>query len=329
MPLGIYDIGTERTIFDNGLELTRITKKFEAYRLSGGVNGKDSRLYALSYEDASRKANEYHSNNNDSGGDSLRVSLYLNNAMFGDLHIFVIDFDETDENSDFFMAAYALANKVTRSKSGGYHMFYGVNKEAAHPLFDSINLLASKSAASWVNCKRAWTNDGSNRVDMFCDATQLIYEFEKWDNSIGLTDQTQPLYELIRDNFTLTRPNEYDDFSDASGGDVELEGMTKSALLERMDDTQKKIFTLLEQISSDCDGKQWKHIGFNIRYVFPSDFMDDLGGSVWLWWSKRGGDKFNAAQCARTWAWISRQNNVALNIPEWKTIIEDAALFGT
>lgn len=208
MPLGIYDIGTKRMIYMDGEELTRIIQSLEAYKLRGGASGKNSILYALSYEEANRKHREYLSGVVENGGDSLRVSLYLNNAMFGNLHIFVIDFDETDENSSFFRAAYALADKVTRSKSGGYHMFYGVNKQAAHPLFDSINLLASQSAAAWVSRCRAWTNDRSNKVDIFCDATRLIYEFEEWDNSKGLTDKTQPLYELIRDNFELTRVTE-------------------------------------------------------------------------------------------------------------------------
>lgn len=107
------------------------------------------------------------------GDESLRVSLYLDNAMCGNLHIFVIDFDRFDENSGFFQNVKNLADKVTRSQGGGYHMFYGINK-----------------------------------VDFFCDARHFIYEWEPWDNSVGLTDKTQQLYTLIKDNFSLTRPLE-------------------------------------------------------------------------------------------------------------------------
>ena len=296
----------------------------EAFKLTDGVKGKHSKHYSITYEDARDKVARYLIDEQKTNGNSmLRVSLYLNNAKYGDLHIFVIDFDETDENSTFFKAACALADKVTRSKSGGYHMFYGVNKEVATPLFDGINLLASKSAASWVSRTAAWTTDGRNKVDMFCDALRLIYEFEEWDNSKGLTDKTMPLFELIGDNFKLDKPNEYDESSDASCGDFELVGMKKAALLERMNTAQKKIFALLEQMSSDCDGKEWKRTGFNIRYVFASDFMDELGGAVWLWWSKRGGNKFDATQCARTWAWISRQSKVTLNNTEWAEILDE------
>ena len=49
--------------------------------------------------------------------------------MFGNLHIFVIDFDKIDgtveTESVFFKEAKELADKVTRSQGGGYHMFYG------------------------------------------------------------------------------------------------------------------------------------------------------------------------------------------------------------
>ena len=44
---------------------------------------------------------------------------------------------------------------------------------------------------------------------MFCDARQLIYEWEPWDNSAGLTDKTQELYELIKANFSLKLANRF------------------------------------------------------------------------------------------------------------------------
>ena len=120
-------------------------------KLWGGKGGALSRYYALSYDRAKNILERYLNGSKRVRGDeSLRVSLYLDNAMFGDLHIFVIDFDRFDENSGFFQSAKNLANKVTRSQGGGWHMYYGINKETAAPLFDSINLLASRAAKSFV-----------------------------------------------------------------------------------------------------------------------------------------------------------------------------------
>ena len=42
---------------------------------------------------------------------------------------------------------------------------------------------------------------------MFCDALHFIYEWEPWDNSAGLTDKTQELYELIGKNFCIDSPD--------------------------------------------------------------------------------------------------------------------------
>ena len=116
----------------------------------------------MTYEKAVADLNRYLNNNEIfvSGKhlpeeSSVRVSLYLDNAKFNNLHIFVIDFDKingtVETESTFFNAAKALADKVTRSQGGGYHMFYGVDKEKATPLFDSINLLTSKTAKSYIS----------------------------------------------------------------------------------------------------------------------------------------------------------------------------------
>lgn len=175
-------------------------------KLHGGVDGELRRFYGMTYENACGELLKYlQGNRRTAADDSLRVSLYLDNAMYGNLHIFVIDFDKFDTKSEFFKKAEALADKVTRSQGGGYHMFYGVNKQAATPLFDSINLLASRKAKSFVCATRKFTLDGANKVDMFCDARQLMYEWEHWDNSAGLTDKTLELYDLIRHNFALTK----------------------------------------------------------------------------------------------------------------------------
>ena len=150
-------------------------------KLWGGKDGTLGRYYALSYKRATQILERYLNGNKRVRGDeSLRVSLYLNNAMCGNLHIFVIDFDRFDEQSNFFQNAKKLADKVTRSQGGGYHMFFGINKDTAAPLFDSINLLASKAAKSFVCSTGNTTLDGANKVDLFCDARHFIYEWEPW-----------------------------------------------------------------------------------------------------------------------------------------------------
>ena len=64
-------------------------------KLFGGKNGNLYKKYELSYEDANRAMQTYlHSKNRGRGAESLRVSLYLDNAKCGDLHLFVIDFDK-------------------------------------------------------------------------------------------------------------------------------------------------------------------------------------------------------------------------------------------
>lgn len=173
-------------------------------KLRGGKGGTLHRFYEMSYGQASRTLNAYlNGSKRVKGDESLRVSLYLDNAMCGNLHIFVIDFDRFDENSGFFRSAKSLADKVTRSQGGGYHMFYGIDKDVATPLFDSINLLASGNASSYICHTGAVTLDGANKVDLFCDARHFIYEWEEWDNTAGLTDRTQSLFELLRDNFSV------------------------------------------------------------------------------------------------------------------------------
>lgn len=114
-----------------------IDKHGHVKKLWGGKAGPLRGLYALTYEQARRTLNTYlNGTKRVKGDESLRISLYLDNAMYGNLHIFVIDFDSFDEKSDFFQNAKKLADKVTRSQGGGYHMFYGIDKATATPLFD-------------------------------------------------------------------------------------------------------------------------------------------------------------------------------------------------
>ncbi|MCM1149394.1 MAG: PriCT-2 domain-containing protein [Butyricicoccus sp.] len=294
-------------------------------RLWEGKDGQLSCLYSLPYENAKRTLDTYlNGQRRTKGDDSLRVSLYLDNAMYGNLHIFVIDIDAFDENSGFFQSAKNLADKVTRSQGRGYHMFYGVDKNVATPLFDSINLLTSDSAKSYVSSTGNVTLDGANKVDFFCDARHLIYEWEEWDNAEGLTDKTQALYELIRDNFVLKRP------MGAGQGEsrheagkkraVPLDELDEADLLSRMNDAQNEIFNdLITNYSPDCKREKWFSVGINIWHVFG----DDLGRDVFRFWSEPG-HSFVPQGCEATWESIKKcAPRKCLNNHKWNGILHD------
>lgn len=132
------------------------------------------------------------------------------------------------------------------------------------------------------------TPDGKNKVDFFCDARHFIYEWEPWDNTVGLTDKTQGLYELIRDNFSLKRPMDVGQHkTHRKAGSIRdtLPYKTNELdLLPRMNNAQKEIFECLKDISPDCTRQEWFSIGLNIWHVFG----DDLGGDVFRFWSEPG-----------------------------------------
>ena len=96
---------------------------------------------------------------------------------------------------------------------------------------------------------------------MFCDARQLIYEWEPWDNSAGLTDKTQELYELIKANFSLKRPTDFDEWENADDGSIELEGLSEEMLKQKMNEKQKAVFEDLKTISCDCSREMWFRTG--------------------------------------------------------------------
>lgn len=296
-------------------------------KLWGGKAGPLRGLYALTYEQARRTLNTYlNGTKRVKGDESLRVSLYLDNAMYDDLHVFVIDFDSFDENSGFFQRAKSLADKVTRSQGGGYHMFYGIDKNTATPLFDSINLLASSHAQGYICNTGAVTLDNANKVDFFCDVRHLMYEWEEWDNAAGLTDRTQGLYELIRDNFTLKRPMDVGQrgtrrrAADSRG--AVLGEWDEQDLLPRMNAAQKEVFADLKTISSDCTRGEWFSIGLNIWHVFG----DDLGGDVFRFWSEPG-HSFNPQGCSVTWDNIcERGPETKLCNRQWEAILHEAVV---
>lgn len=273
--------------------------------LYGGKTGDKRKYYELSYEEAQTEYYRVWSSENwEKSNKVLRISLWLDNAMFGNLHIFVIDFDDFDEESHFFKEAHRLADKVTRSQGGGYHMFYGIDKKKAEPLFDSINLLASKNAASFVCKTGAITRDGANKVDLFCDTGHFIYEWEEWDNAAGLTDKTQEVYQLIKENFDLSRPMSSGKGKRASGKGGKSyamqEELSEEELLQQMSPEQREVFANLEKTKSpNWKHKTWLSVGIDIFHVFGAD----LGGKVFLYWSKPG-KTFQPQSCASTWDYI-------------------------
>ena len=297
-------------------------------KLFGGKNGNLYKKYELSYEDANRAMQTYlHSKNRGRGAESLRVSLYLDNAKCGDLHLFVIDFDKVDGKVDtqsaFFQRAKSLADRVTRSQGGGYHMFYGVDKKAAAPLFDSINLLTAEGTESFVCKTGCVTTDGCNKVDMFCDALHFIYEWEAWDNSLELTDKTQPLYELIKAHFQLKRPMDGNSGKrQSTGRNAPLfDNVSEESLRQEMTDKQQKVFDDLKTQSSDCSREQWFSIGIDIFHVFGAE----LGGKVFRWWSAPG-HSFQPKGCARTWENIcSRGPKTELKNSIWMELVAESA----
>ena len=279
-------------------------------------------LTHLSYDEANTALLTYRKKHEAPWG---RVSLWLEHAKYNDLYIFVIDFDKIDGNIDtespFFKGAFQIADKVTRSQGGGYHMFYGVDREKAEPLFDGINLLASRTVESFINKKSNTTLDGRNKVDFFCDALNFIYEWEEWDNNAGLTDRTQELYELITANFELTRPFDFGItfVGDADNGFICIEEMSEEMLLDEMTTEQRLVFSDLKNISCECSAAEWFSTGINIWHVFG----DELGGSVFQWWSKPG-HSYNGPGCATTWGNIDNRcmgGATWLNNSRWRSIL--------
>ena len=316
-------------------------------RLYGSKKGNKRKDYELSYDEARIEYFRFWSSENwETSDKDLRISLWLDNAMFGNLHIFVIDFDEFDEESHFFKEAHRLADKVTRSQGGGYHMFYGVDRKRAEPLFDSINLLTSENAKGFV-CRPERANDKVNKVDLFCDVGHFIYEWEEWDNTVGLTDKTQELYQLIKENFSLEKSKSYKQSSSgntttqhrwatrksgkkvASNSDAEyqgviIEGKTERELKSEMTDKQREIFEDLKNISANCNEGRWTSVAYDIWFAFQTDDGDELAAQVFLWWSKRGGKKYEPFQCVRKWEFVNEQCSCGqrtLSNSRWRAIM--------
>ena len=301
---------------DNGKKIKQcyFIKDDNAHKLWTKNAPENIRYRQLTHTEARQTLDDYFQNGKrQSGDETLRVSIWLENAKYGDLSLFCIDFDEYDIESGFFKAAFALADKVTRSQSGGYHMWYGVDREKAEPLFDSINLTTRQGTKSFV-CNVTNETDG-NTVDLFCENGRLIHEYQEWDNNTGVTDKTESLFELLKASFTFREKASVDYWQDAESRDIQIDGLPEDVLLERMTDTQRIVFSDLMTFSPDCTQREWYRKGVDIKHVFG----DELGGSVFLFWS-RAGQTFQPESLANTWNDISNRKNALWN-SDWSEII--------
>ena len=272
---------------------------------------------------------------------TLSPSFYLENAKYNDLFVFVIDFDKMeDENgkkqpidteAPFFINAKKAADHTTMSKSGGYHMYFGINRETATPLFDSINLLVSSGAQSYISKTGVTTQDNRIKVDFYCDTPRLIYERQEWDITKGLTDKTQAIHALIRDNFEFChfekreakvkrtkKTNKVPKAPRTPRKHIEIAELEESELFAKMDEKQKEIFADLKTISTDCTYSQWYYTGIDIYCVFGSD----LGGEVFFWWSKPyTKQKFSKQQCFSKWESVCNKEDPELRNNRWRAIM--------
>ena len=294
------------------------------------------RRYHLYYEDAKDTEADY----NRYGRNKICTSIQMENAKYNDLYLFTIDFDKpkdangekqpVDIEAPFFIAAYEAADIVTMSMSGGYHMYYGIDKEKSKPLFEEINLLCQKENSYVCNCGQ-YTVDGRIKVDFFCDTLRLMYEPNGWDINKSVTDKTQVLYELIRDNFNFChfekRKSEVKRTKKAEKTlkvprtprkHIEIAELEEFELIAKMDAKQKRIFADLKTISTDCDRKEWYKTGIDIYCVFGAD----LGGEVFFWWSKPyTKEKFDKRKCFNQWESVCSKEEPDLFRPLWRAIM--------
>lgn len=248
--------------------------------------------------------------------DTPDVGVYLKNAKYDDLFIFVIDID-TKHETEFSNRIEAAADFVTWSKNNGRHGYFGVRRDVE--LFDSINLLASSNAKGFISKTKIFAADGT-QFDVFCDAPHFIYELGIWEPK-PLTDKTQVVYDLLKE-CEIKRSIEYNKRTDANGNFITLEYRDEEELLALMTDKQRLVFEDLKTISSDCPQREWFSIGCDINVVFPYDDNSDidLGGSVFLWWSAPG-KTFQPQGCANTWEVICNKDNTLHNT-KWSEILE-------
>jgi len=246
------------------------------------------------------------------------VSLYLENAMCGDLFILIIDIDTKHETA-FINRVVEAADDVTISLNNGRHAYFGVRKD--FELFNSINLLSSSNAKGFIDKTALRAEDGT-KFDVFCDTPRFIYERLMGNKCLKpLSDKTQVVFDLLKD-IEIRRSVEYNTLKDAEGNFITLEALSESELLEQMTERQRLVFEDLKTISADCTQREWFSIGCDINAVFGGwndDTNTDLGGSVWLWWSRQGAS-FQPQGCANTWGVICNKDNTLQNT-KWQDMM--------
>ena len=99
---------------------------------------------------------------------------------------------------------------------------------------------------------------------------------------------------------------------DAEGWDgTQIEGRDAAYLRKHMTFEQQLCFDDLMDIDADCEPSIWKEKGFDIYCAFQQPekgvFADELAGEVWLWWSKRGIEKYKPQSCVSAWNWIVKK----------------------
>ena len=237
------------------------------------------------------------------------VSLWLENAMCGDLFVLVID-DDTSKDTELGGYIRNSADFFTRSKSGrGSHSYFGIRKD--DKLWDSLNILCGGEA--YIS-KGGLTANDSTKIDIFCDAPHFIYE------KIGfygkpLTDKTEVVAEILSrfdykrttDNKThrsgkIQKSTSYSDYS----------VMAKEELEPFMETEQQALMpSALEGISSR-EHSVWYSIGCDLSIIFAE--KPEVGLNVYIWWSyKDYQDKFDISQPIRSWDNICDTENLYLS----------------
>ena len=237
------------------------------------------------------------------------VSLWLENAMCGDLFVLIID-DDTGTDTELGDCIRSNADYFTRSKSGkGSHSYFGIRKD--NELWDRLNILSG--GESYISKTGLTATDGT-KIDIFCDAPRFIYE------KIGfygkqLTDKTEVVAEILR-HFEYKRTTEnkthrsgkirkstsYNDYS----------VMSKEELEPLMDTEQQSLtLTALEDMSSS-EQNNWYSVGCDLSIIFSDN--PEVGLKVYIWWSyKDYQDKFDISQPIRTWDKICDREDIYLS----------------
>lgn len=243
------------------------------------------------------------------GAETLRVSLWLEDAKWDDLYLLCVDFDKFHGvigETEFFRKCLSLCDFHTRSQGGGYHCWFGVRRPLADRLFEEINLTTHRGTKSFV-CAINLTSDGNDKFDVFCCNGRLVHEHEPWQPDRGVSDKTQELYELFKQYVQIKKKEHIDYWEDAEGKHIVLEGMDEETLREKARETKwgdKALLILddLKEKDAGCARGPWFWVGCNIKEVFD----EELGGSVWLWWSRQG-ENYQPQACVNTWGEICRR----------------------